>query len=125
MRPKDWTITLSRLVARDFRDKGDKRDDWSKATPPLDRLEYVLALSFKQSLKLMVTDAKQVQCNGEAKPEDRNRYVMSLEETSDQGICSKLKRLLYRMMPPTRSGEQIGGENGVRESDWIILVCLL
>lgn len=51
------TLMMSRMVATGLREKGDTREGLFAATPPLDALRCLLALSFKEGLKMMVIDA--------------------------------------------------------------------
>lgn len=69
----------SRFVSRDFRKRGDNREDLLAATPPLDLLRSMLALSFRGNLKVMV-DFKKAHRNRLVKPEDGSCYVVVLEE---------------------------------------------
>lgn len=45
--PDGGAFIRIRQVARDFREKGQKREDLSDATPALDTLKSMLALSFR------------------------------------------------------------------------------
>lgn len=63
------TFIRSRLVARAFCEMGVKGEDVFAATPPLDTLKSMLALSLREDLKVMVLKTKNAHPNGAVKHE--------------------------------------------------------
>lgn len=64
----DETIIRSRVVARSFAENGDKRENLFTATPPLDTLKSLLALSFREGLKVMAIGVKKARLSGVMTP---------------------------------------------------------
>ena len=95
----------SRLVAKDFRRKGDGREDLFAATPPLDTIKALLSLAHRDGLKVLVLDVKKAHLNGVVQPEDGRRYVEAPEERRKPGVCWRLRRWLYGMRPAARAWE--------------------
>lgn len=58
------TRTRYRLVARDFKEKGGKRECLFAATPASDMLKSLLVLSLKEGLKVTALEVKKAHLNG-------------------------------------------------------------
>lgn len=58
------TLIRGRVVARHCTERGDKRADLCGATPPLDTLNSLLALLFKEALKVMAIEVKTAKKTG-------------------------------------------------------------
>ena len=95
----------SRLVAKDFREKDDRREELFAATPPLDTLKALLSLAHRDGLKVLVLDVKKAHLNGVVKPEDGRHYVQAPDERRKPGMCWRLRRWLYGMRPAARAWE--------------------
>ena len=103
-----------RLVARDFKPKGEKdRSDLFAAMPPLEskKMLFVLAASQPWELrrgkwerqKLMFVDVKKAHLNGVV-GEDEHAYVALPTGCCGQGMCGRLRRWLFGMRPAGRAG---------------------
>ena len=92
-------LVRCRLVARDFRKKGDKdREDLFAATPPLETIRILLSKAAtrrlnKKKKKLMFIDAKKAHIN----PECNEKVYIKLPEECGvaKGKCGRLKHWLY------------------------------
>lgn len=69
------TFIRSRLVAMNCRDKGGKIEDLFAATPQLDTLKSMLALSFREKVNVMVVDVKKAHLTGVVQPKYGNHYA--------------------------------------------------
>jgi hypothetical protein len=97
-----------RLVARDFKPKGDnQRGDLFAAMPPLEakKMLFRMAIGMKrtlrqrkwQKMKLLFIDVKKAHLNGVV-PEDEMTYVeLPPEAGVSKGKCGRLRRWLYGM----------------------------
>jgi hypothetical protein len=106
-------LVRSRLVARDFKVKGDDRGfDVFAATPPLElkRLLFRMARvkgsvggsDYEGAVKLMFIDVKKAHLNGEV-AEDEFAYVLLTKEAG--GGVGRLRRWLYGMRPAASAWE--------------------
>ena len=104
-----------RLVARDFKPKGEKdRSDLFAATPPLEakKLLFQLAVndnarrrgSRRPGIKIMFIDVKKAHLYGVLKPDER-AYIELPGEGGKRGKCGRLKRWLYGMRPAAGAWE--------------------
>jgi hypothetical protein len=99
----------SRLVARDFKIKGEKdREDLFAATPPLELLRMLISKSAtvtKQGgwRKMLFIDVKKAHLNPKC---DQDVYFQLPEEVNPQaGKCGKLVHWLYGFRPAARAWE--------------------
>lgn len=74
------------------------------ATPPLDTLKSMFALSFRENLKASVVEIQEAQLTGAVKPEGGN-YAQALEERIARWICWTLAKWLYRLRLMSRAWE--------------------
>ena len=104
-----------RLVARDFKPKGEKdRSDLFASTPPLEAKKLLFALAASQPRmlrtgrmvrqKLMFIDIKKAHLNGVVGP-DEHAYVALPPGCCRAGYCGRLKRWLYGMRPAASAWE--------------------
>ena len=108
-----------RLVARDFRVKGEgHRDDLFAAMPPLEakKLLFKLAaatrkgrLEGKELDKIMLIDVKKAHLNGFVGA-DVWACIELPEEDYEEGKCGRLRRWLYGMRPAAKAWEDDYGE---------------
>ena len=107
-------LVRSRLVARDFKVKGDSRGfDVFAATPPLElkRLLFRMARTAGSvggcdadgPVKLMFVDVKKAHLNGEVGP-DEHEFIQLPAEAG--GGVGKLRRWLYGMRPAASAWEE-------------------
>ena len=104
-------IVRSRLVARDFRLKGEAaRFDLIAAMPPLEakRMLFLMAVRrnrerLKKKYKLLFIDVKKAHLNGKVL-EDEWAYVVLPAEAG--GGVARLRRWLYGMRPAARAWEE-------------------
>ena len=96
-----------RLVARDFKPKGEKdREDLFAAMPPLETKKVVFQKAVRENaearrtgqegVKLMFIDIKKAHLYGEV-PEGEHVYIELPGEAGQAGKCGKLKKWLYGM----------------------------
>jgi hypothetical protein len=104
---ENGAIVRSRLVARDFKNAGDRnRDDLFAATPPLEVVKAMLSLARRErneDFKVMLIDVKKAHLNGVVGEDDGEHFVRLPEEMG--GGCGKLRRWLYGMRPAARGWE--------------------
>jgi hypothetical protein len=99
-----------RLVARDFRVKGEgHRDDLFAAMPPLEakRLLFLMAASTwgaPDPIKVMLIDVKKAHLNGHV-DEGTWACIELPREDFEDGMCGRLKRWLYGMRPAAKAWE--------------------
>ena len=107
-------VIRCRLVARDFKLKGDKdRADLFAATPPLEALRMLIRMSrlshlrksSRRKWKLMFIDVKKAHLNAKLE-DDEHVYVDLPDEAGAAGKCGKLRRWLYGMRPAASSWER-------------------
>ena len=104
-------IIRSRLVARDFKIKGEAaRFDLFAAMPPLEAKRMLLQMAVRRNrerpdrgYKLMFIDVKKAHLNGEV-PEDEWAFVELPPEAG--GGVARLRRWLYGMRPAARAWEE-------------------
>ena len=88
----------SRLLARDFKAKGDKdMADLFASTPPLHVIKVVLVLARQdlgEDIVAVLVDVTKVHLNGRAKPEDGDHFITLPEEIG--GGCAMLSALAVR-----------------------------
>lgn len=65
----------SRLVARDFKDKSDRREDLFAATPPLETLKSLLTSANRERLCVLTLDVKEAHLNRVVKPEGGEHFA--------------------------------------------------
>jgi hypothetical protein len=105
-----------RLVARDFKPKGEKdREDLFAAMPPLEAKKLLFRMAAAQrktwqrggleKMKLMFIDVKKAHLNGIVPEEDRV-YVELPAEANAPGKCGRLRRWLYGMRPAASAWEK-------------------
>jgi hypothetical protein len=105
-----------RLVARDFKPKGERdRCDLFAAMPPLEanKLMFRMAAGGRKvwrdcewrNKKLMFIDIKKAHLNGHLE-EDERAYVSMPEGCCKPGRCGRLKRWLYGMRPAAHAWEK-------------------
>ena len=102
-----------RLVARDFKPKGEKeREDLFAATPPLEAKKLLFRMAAAQAgavgqedVKLLFIDVKRAQLNGVV-DEETAVYVELPAEVGALGKCGRLKRWLYGMRPAASAWER-------------------
>ena len=107
-------VVRSRLVARDFKPKGEKeRGDLFAAMPPLEakKMLFSIAASHPRVLrggkwmrpKLMFIDVKKAHLNGVVKDEERAYVSMPGDPP---GRCRRLRKWLYGMRPAANAWEE-------------------
>jgi hypothetical protein len=102
-----------RLVARDFKPKGEKeREDLFAATPPLEAKKLLFRMAAgqvgatdKECVKLMFIDVKKAHLNGVV-GDGVDVYIELPWEAGAKGRCGKLKRWLYGMRPAASAWEK-------------------
>jgi hypothetical protein len=102
-----------RLVARDFKPKGEKeREDLFAATPPLEAKKLLFRMAAGQvgataaeCVKLMFIDVKKAHLNGVV-GEGVDVYIELPREAGAKGRCGKLRRWLYGMRPAASAWEK-------------------
>jgi hypothetical protein len=98
-------LVRSRLVARDFKTKGEKdREDLFAATPPLELLKAQLSrAASKKGRKVLVIDVKKAhlypRCDAEVFIE------LPSEAGAEVGMCGKLVHWLYGFRPAAQAWE--------------------
>jgi hypothetical protein len=108
---KDRPDVRCRLVARDFRVKGEgHRDDLFASMPPLEakRLLFIEAAatwSSSDPTKIMLIDVKKAHLNGRV-GEDVWACIELPEEDQEPGMCGRLARWLYGMRPAAKAWEE-------------------
>jgi hypothetical protein len=102
---KSGGLVRCRLVARDFRTKGDKdREDLFAATPPLELLKALISkAAANQKRKILVIDVKKAHlyplCSQDV-------FIELPEEAgAKQGMCGKLVHWLYGFRPAAQAWE--------------------
>ena len=103
-------VVRSRLVARDFKHKGESaRFDLFAAMPPLEAKRMLLRMAIRrcrerpnEKYKLMFIDVKKAHLNGMV-PEDEWVFVVLPPEAG--GGVARLRRWLYGMRPAARAWE--------------------
>jgi hypothetical protein len=111
---KEEPLVRCRLVARDFRKKGEKdREDLFAATPPLETIRILLSKAAtrrpnKKKKKLMFIDAKKAHIN----PECKDKVYIKLPEECgvEMGKCGRLKHWLYGFRPAAQAWENFYAE---------------
>ena len=112
---KDEPLVRCRLVARDFRKKGEKdREDLFAATPPLETIRILLSKAAtrrpnsNKKKKLMFIDAKKAHIN----PECKDKVYIKLPEECgvEMGKCERLKHWLYGFRPAAQAWENFYAE---------------
>ena len=108
-------LIRSRLVARDFKVKGDgDRPELFAATPPLEALRMLLRMARmkrarrfqRKKWKLMYIDVKKAHLNAKV-DEDEHIYVeLPVEAEAKDGYCARLLRWLYGTRPAASSWEK-------------------
>jgi len=104
-----------RLVARDFKPKGEKdRVDLFAATPPLEAKKFLFMHAVQENarrrrtgrprIKIMMIDVKKAHLNGFLKPGER-AYIELPGEAGKRGMCGRLRRWLYGMRPAAGAWE--------------------
>jgi hypothetical protein len=100
-----------RLVARDFKSKGEgARDDLYAAMPPLEakRLLFKTAAATWGSsnpTKIRLIDVKKAHLNGKV-GDDTWACIELPEEDAEPGMCGRLNRWLYGMRPAAKAWEE-------------------
>jgi hypothetical protein len=100
-----------RLVARDFKSKGEgARDDLYAAMPPLEakRLLFKTAAATWGSsdpTKIRLIDVKKAHLNGKV-GDDTWACIELPEEDAEPGMCGRLERWLYGMRPAAKAWEE-------------------
>ena len=112
---KEEPNVRARLVARDFKVKGDGRDDLFAAMPPLEAKKMLFRMAAKDRLvwrggrwqrrKLLFIDVKKAHLNGKV-PDDVFAYVRL-----PGGKVWRLKRWLYGMRPAAQAWEEDYAQN--------------
>jgi hypothetical protein len=104
-------IVRSRLVARDFKTKGEKdREDLFAATPPLELLKAQLSrAASKRGRKVLVIDVKKAHLY----PRCESDVFIELpsEAGAKQGVCGKLVHWLYGFRPAAQAWESHYAKN--------------
>jgi hypothetical protein len=98
-------VVRSRLVARDFKMKGEKeREDLFAATPPLELLKAQLSrAASKRGRKVLVIDVKKAHLYPEC---EADVYIeLPLEAGAKPGVCGKLVHWLYGFRPAAQAWE--------------------
>lgn len=104
-------VIRSRLVARDFKTKGEKdREDLFAATPPLELLKAQLSrAASKRGRKVLVIDVKKAhlypRCEADVFIE------LPPEAGAEAGVCGKLAHWLYGFRPAAQAWESHYSEN--------------
>jgi hypothetical protein len=104
-----------RLVARDFKPKGERdREDLFAAMPPLECKKTIFAKAVQndepcrrggdERLKLMFIDVKKAHLNGVLK-EDECAFIELPGKNGAKGSCKRLRRWLYGMRPAAAAWE--------------------
>ena len=104
-----------RLVARDFKPKGEKdRSDLFAATPPLEAKKLLFQLAVNENgrrrrsggngIKVMLIDVKKAHLYGMVK-EGEEAYIQLPGEAGQEGRCGRLRRWLYGMRPAAGAWE--------------------
>jgi hypothetical protein len=102
-----------RLVARDYKPKGEKdREDLFAAMPPLEAKKMLFKLAASQwgargreKVKLMFIDVKKAHLNGVVEDGDK-AYIELPEEAAEAGMCGRLRRWLYGIRPAASAWEK-------------------
>ena len=105
-----------RLVARDFKPKGEKdRGDLFAAMPPLEAKKALFQQAVnenarnracgREGIKLMLIDVKKAHLNGVV-GEDEYAYIELPGEAGKSGKCGRLKRRLYGMRQAASAWER-------------------
>ena len=101
-----------RLVARDFKPRGEKyRADRFAAMPPLEaksmlfRLMMVNRQPEEKEKKLMLIDVRKAHLNGKV-PDDEHVYVELPGAGDEPPRCARLRRWLYGMRPAASAWEK-------------------
>jgi hypothetical protein len=100
-----------RLVARDFRVKGEgHRDDLFAAMPPLEAKRFLFLMAAStwgapDPVKVMLIDVKKAHLNGYV-DEGTWACIELPEEDFEEGMCGRLKRWLYGMRPAAKAWEE-------------------
>jgi hypothetical protein len=100
-----------RLVARDFKVKGEgSRDDLFASMPPLEakRLLFKMAAATwggSDPTKIMLVDVKKAHLNGKV-GEEIWACIELPEEDAEPGMCGRLVRWLYGMRPAAKAWEE-------------------
>ena len=109
-------LVRCRLVARDFKTKKGREDDYKlfAATPPIEALRMLLRLARMKrrrkkgmaspKMKLMFIDVKKAHLNAKV-GEDEFVYVSLPEEARAEGKVGRLRRWLYGMRPAASAWE--------------------
>jgi hypothetical protein len=102
---KSGGLVRCRLVARDFRMKGDKdREDLFAATPPLELLKALIAkAAMDRRRKVLVIDVKKAHLNPICQ---QDVYIeLPAEAGAGPGVCGKLEHWLYGFRPAAQAWE--------------------
>ena len=105
-----------RMVARDFKPRGEKhRGDLFAAMPPLESKKFLFRKAAAQKrvwrdgcwrkMKLMFIDVKKAHLNGVVEPHEKV-YVSPPEGCCRPGMCWRLRRWLYGMRPAASAWER-------------------
>jgi hypothetical protein len=98
-------VVRSRLVARDFKTKGEKeREDLFAATPPLELLKAQLSrAASKRGRKVLVIDVKKAHLYPEC---EADVFIeLPSEAGAKPGVCGKLVHWLYGFRPAAQAWE--------------------
>jgi hypothetical protein len=98
-------VVRSRLVARDFKTKGEKeREDLFAATPPLELLKAQLSrAASKRGRKVLVIDVKKAHLYPKC---EVDTYIeLPAEAGAKPGMCGKFVHWLYGFRPAARAWE--------------------
>ena len=107
-----------RLVARDFRTKGEKdREDLFAATPPLELKRMLIPrtasrIKDDRFKKMLFVDARKVHLN--SKYEEDVYIELPAEAGAAPGKCSKLNNWLYGFRPAAQAWESFCAEKSSR-----------
>ena len=118
---REEPLVRCRLVARNFKTKGDKdRHDLFAATPPLEGKKMLFRMAVVKQrkhslrkntencspLKLLFVDVKKAHLNAKVKEGDEIYVELPEEARAGHGRCGKLKRWLYGMRPAASAWEE-------------------
>ena len=105
------SIIRCRLVARDFKVKGEKnREDLFAATPPLELIRALISRTasrnnYEKVKKMLFIDAKKAHFNPKC---DEDVYIeLPAEAGAPTGMCGKLNHWLYGFRPAAQAWESL------------------
>lgn len=99
-------VHLGQIGRQRVSGKGRQEEILLAATPPLGTLTSLLALSFREGLKVMGGEFKKVHLDGVVRPEDGDQYIQAPEERRKLGKGWKLKKWFCRMRQAARAWEE-------------------